>query len=235
MFSQSAEYYDALYAFRDYVAETALIAGVVRAVHPRALTLLDVACGTAEHARRLACNHGFAVDGLDLDEGLLRVARAKHPDGTFSCADMSDFSLPQRYDGVLCLFSSIGYLVTADRTRRALECFRRHLAPGGLALVEPWFRPGELEHGFVSRLSGTSGSHTVERVGRTEIAGRLSRLHFDYRIETPDGVRTASETHELGIFTNDEMAEIFESAGLRASFDPVGLSGRGLWVARDAA
>jgi len=51
---------------------------------------------------------------------------------------MSDFHLPRRYDAVLCLFSSIGYLRTLDRVEAALACFQEHLAPGGVLIVEPW-------------------------------------------------------------------------------------------------
>jgi ubiquinone/menaquinone biosynthesis C-methylase UbiE len=109
MFTESAHLYDAIYSFKDYAAEAVQIATVVRAAHPDARSILDVACGTGEHARHLGATHGFAVDGLDLDAGLLRVARDKHPSGSFFEADMSGFALEKRYDAVLCVFSSIGY------------------------------------------------------------------------------------------------------------------------------
>ena len=235
MFTESADLYDAIYSFKDYAAEARQIAASLRSNHPSARCVLDVACGTGEHARHLAASHGFQVDGLDIDGGLLRIAREKHPGGTFFQADMSGFALEKRYDAVLCLFSSIGYLVTLDRTRRALDCFRRHLAPNGVLFVEPWFPPGALENGRVFRHTGTHLGRAVERLSRNEIDGRISRLWFDYRIDTADGVRIASEVHELGLFTTDEMATAFQAAGLLADFDAVGLTGRGLWVARAAA
>src|SRR5205085_4978692 len=117
----------------------------IRARAPAARTLLDVACGTGMHARRLAARHGFAVDGVDRDPAMVRLAQAAHPEGRFVEADMTDFDLGRRYDAVTCFFGSIGYLLTIDRVRRALACFRRHLAPGGIMLVEPFFRPGTLD------------------------------------------------------------------------------------------
>ena len=138
MFSESAHVYDAIYgAFKDYAAETALIAALVRAEHPDARNILDVACGTGEHAKHLRYHHGFDVDGLDLDAGLLSVARTKVPEAQFFEADMSDFELNRRFDVVMCLFSSIGYLRSLDRITAALRCFRRHLALGGVIIVEP--------------------------------------------------------------------------------------------------
>lgn len=234
MFSESADFYDAIYSFKDYAAEAARVAALVRSLDAGARNILDVACGTGEHARLLAQDHGFEVDGLDLDAGLLRIARHKHPHGRFFEADMSDFHLERQYDAILCLFSSIAYLLTLDRIGRALVCCRRHLNRRGTLLVEPWFPPGGLEEGRVFRHTGTYRDTRVERVSRNEIHGRISRLHFDYRIESPDGVRHVTEVHELGLFTADEMRTTFEEAGFRAELDPIGLTGRGLWIAKDA-
>jgi SAM-dependent methyltransferase len=233
MFTESADFYDAIYSWKDYAAEAARIAARLRRTHPAARTILDVACGTGEHVRQLSAL-GFEVDGLDLDPGLLRIASAKNPSARFVCADMSDFTLDRRYDVVACLFSSIGYLVTLDRVIRALECFRRHLASNGVVLVEPWFAPGRLVNGRVFRSAGTHHGMSVERISRNEIDGRISRLHFEYRVETPAGPRRLSETHELGLFTRKEMAAAFRQAGLAATYAPIGLTGRGLWTARDA-
>ena len=231
MFTSSAEFYDAIYSFKDYAAEAAEIATRVRSLRADVRTMLDVACGTGEHARVLAGTYGFEVDGLDLDPELLRVARQKHPAGQFFEADMSAFSLDRRYDAVLCLFSSIGYLVTIDRVTSALVCFRQHLSPRGVVLVEPWFPPGVLDTTRVFHHQGTYRGISVTRTSRTEVDGRVSRLHFDYEFDGPDGKQHASEVHELGLFTPVEMGAAFEAAGLHAVFDSVGLSGRGLWMA----
>jgi ubiquinone/menaquinone biosynthesis C-methylase UbiE len=234
MFSESAEFYDAIYAsFKDYRAEAARVAALLRTLQPQCRTVLDVGCGTGEHARLLAAD-GFIVDGLDLDPGLIRIAARKHPSGRFVVADMSAFQLSHRYDAILCLFSSLGYLLTLDRVRQALECFRRHLAPEGVVVVEPWFTPGVLEHGRVMQHTVESNGVRISRVSRMEIDGVASHLHFEYEIRDASGTRHVSETHDLGLFTRDELQRTFEEAGLRAEYDPEGLTGRGLYVARSA-
>lgn len=234
MFNAAAEYYDLIYgAFKDYAAEATLVASLLRRHHPRCRTILDVACGTGEHARRLAAE-GFAVDGLDLEPAFVRIAALKHPAGRFFEADMSDFHLGRRYDALLCLFSSIGYLCTLDRVARALVCFREHLAPGGVALVEPWFPPGVLEAG--KRFTHTGEAHGVRvvRHSRTEIHETRSRLLFDYEVDDHGDVRRIGEVHELGLFTTGEMMRAFHDAGLDAQHDPEGLTGRGLFIARSS-
>jgi len=121
MFSESTELYDLIYSqFKDYPAEASALASLIRAEHPTARTVLDVACGTAEHARLLVETHGFDVDGLDLDPNFVRIARDKMTRGEVYEGDMTSFTLPRRYDVILCLFSAIGYV--KSRTLRRARC-----------------------------------------------------------------------------------------------------------------
>jgi SAM-dependent methyltransferase len=235
MFSESAELYDLIYAqFKDYPAEASALASLIRATHPTARSVLDVACGTAEHARLLADTHEFEVDGLDVDPAFVRIAREKLSRGAVYEGDMTSFVLPRQYDVVLCLFSAIGYVKTLENVRRTLERFRAHVADGGIVVVEPWFAPGVLENGYVSVITAKSDGVAVARMTHNTVEGRLSTLRFDYLIGRASGVEHATELHELGLFTTDEMLACFERAGLRAMHDPKGLSDRGLFVARVA-
>ena len=236
MFSESADLYDAIYsAFKDYPAEATRIAAAIRALQPQARTVLDVACGTGEHVKLLRSQNGLVVDGLDLDAGLLAVARRKAPAAEFFEADMSNFELGRRYDAIVCLFSSIGYLRTLERITSALTCFRRHLNVPGVLVVEPWFGPGTLRLGTGDTRHAEANGVRIARKSHVSVSGQLSTLTFDYEITSASGVRTVRETHELGLFTPDEMLSSFRTAGLSATFDPDGLTGRGLYVARVAA
>lgn len=233
MFTEPAELYDAIYfTFKDYAAEAADIAQRIRAEHPRARTVLDVACGTGEHARLLAEKHGFEVDGVDLNAEFLRLARLKHPAGRFYEADMRAFDLPGRYDAVICMFSSIGYVKTLPELERALRNFRRHLAPNGIVMVEPWFPPEAVSVGHKSTRTAEANGVHVERVSTTDIDGRLFLLRFDYTIREGDRVRHTTELHELGLFTRDETLQAFAAAGLAARHEAPTPQNRGLYIAR---
>jgi SAM-dependent methyltransferase len=235
VFTESAEVYDAIYfGFKDYATEAEQIARLIRAEHASARTVLDVACGTGEHARRLAADYGYAVDGLDLNPAFLRLARAKHPAGRFFEADMTGFQLPGRYDVIICMFSSIGYVQTLPRLERTLRAFRGHLAPGGVILVEPWFPPGILADGHHSTRSAEIPGGSVERSSTTRIDGRMSYIRFEYRFHEGGRVRHASEDHELGLFTEEETLRAFTAAGLDARYQSESPSNRGLYVARIA-
>lgn len=235
MFTESAELYDLIYStFKDYRAESEAVARLIAGVAPGARTVLDVGCGTGEHARILSREHGLRVDGLDLDEALLARARHKHPGGRFFHGDMSSFDLGERYDVVMTLFSGIGYLRTLERVTAALECFRRHLSPGGCVIVEPWLSPDTWIPGRVATQLASGDGVEVFRMSHADARGGLSILTFDYLVGTAGGVEHRHEVHEMGLFTPEEMLACFARAGLAAELDPVGLTGRGLYVAREA-
>ena len=233
MFSKSAEFYDKIYfKFKDYSAEAQKIAEIIHQEHPLTKTILDVACGTGEHAKILHNTHGFEVEGIDLDNHLILLARQKNHHAEFVCADMVNFDLGKTYDVMMCLFSSIGYLKTLDRVVSALKRFKAHTTDDGLILVEPWFSPGELTPGKIFTNNAQTNELSVVRMEYSEVKDRMSTLHFEYLIGTEGGIEHETETHELGLFTIEETHQCFKEAGLIADFDKKGISGRGLYIAR---
>jgi len=232
MFAESARWYDALYSFKDYAKESAEIVSLLKQEHPGAETVLDIACGTAEHDRYLA--QTYHVDGLDINSDFIRVASEKNPEGEYSCADMMEFSLGKTYDVVLCLFSSIGYAKTINSVVKALHCFRRHLKPDGIIVVEPWFTPASWNpDGRVHLLTAETPEGKICRMNISEDDGSLSFINFHYLLGTSGGVEHFTERHELGLFSVENMKKAFELANLAVSFDEDGLTGRGLYVARN--
>ena len=53
MFTKSARFYDAIYAFKEYESEAEQLHAMIQARVPAAATLLDVACGTGLHLQYL--------------------------------------------------------------------------------------------------------------------------------------------------------------------------------------
>lgn len=229
MFSKTARYYDQLYSFKNYPDEAAQIRELIRREHPGARSILDVACGTAEHAKLLSAD--FAVDGIDLEPEFVQIAQRKVPAGSFHVADMRQFDLGKKYDVVLCLFSSIGYLTGGSDVVRALECFARHLAPGGIMLVEPWITPENWKYSGPSMLTVDQPDLKIARVNVNRLDGNLTIIPFDYLIATRTSVEHVQEEHVLALYTVDEMLQFFERASLKVKYDTQGLDGRGLYVA----
>jgi SAM-dependent methyltransferase len=236
MYNRSAEIYDAIYRSqgKDYAGEAGKILALVQMYkRSQGRSLLDAGCGTGAHLPYL--REAFDVEGLDYSEHMLAMARAKHPDVCFHHADMVDFQLDHRFDVITCLFSAIGYVGTLRRLSQAISTFARHLTPGGVALVEPWFGPGILDTGEIHATFVNEPELKIARMNINRVEGRLSYLDFEYLVGTPRGIEHFHETHALGVFTDEEYLQAFKDAGLEVVHEKEGLDGRGLYIGLQAA
>ena len=227
-FLQSAGLYDAIYHFKNYQREGERLRNLIERLVPGARTLLDVACGTGEHAKFL--KQYYAVDGIDLNNSYLQAARTKNPSGKYYCADMTDFDLGSKYDVVTCLFSAIGYVKTAECVERAISSMARHVRPGGALLVEPWFPPDRWKPETLSINTGEIQDSLVCRMALSRRQNNLSVISLHYLHGTRRGIRYYTEQLELGLFTKEEMAHSFNRAGMQVAYEPEGLIGRGLYI-----
>lgn len=231
MFSQSAKYYDEIYASLDknYAAEANKVRKIVQKYKKsKGKLLLDVACGTGMHAGLL--NKYYQVEGLDLDAEMLSVAKKKHPEIRFHQGDMTDFDLGRQFDVIVCLFSSIGYVKTKPRLQKAIKNMAEHLLPGGVLLIEPWFGPKQWHPGYSYMIQVNKPDLKIVRMSYGGHRGKISTIEFQYLIGTSKGIEHAVEIHELGLFTYKEYMDAFKAAGLKVTHDPEGLDGRGLYI-----
>jgi len=227
MFTKTAKQYDAVYSYKDYEAESELITSLIRKRVTNAISLLDVACGTGKHLEHLSKK--FSTEGVDLDREMLKIAEDRVHNVPLHNGDMAGFELNSRFDAILCLFSSIGYMKTVDRLNQAVANMASHLNPGGMLLVEPWLTPQtwlpgkvhadkyETEDGFVLRMAV---AEPIER----------GRLVLEYLIGDKSGISKITETHEMGWFTHDEYSNAFTKAGLELEYLEEGLTGRGIYI-----
>jgi SAM-dependent methyltransferase len=230
MYGRSARFYDSLYrdgSLRDARAEARRVVAEVQAHDPEARTLLDVACGTGRYLPFLAPY--YAITGIDLNPELLAVARERVPEARFDVADMTNLDLGQRFDVIICLFSSIAYAKTVERMRVAIERMGAHLAPGGIVIVEPWFTPESFRDGHLVLNQVDDPDLKIAWMYRQERHGRLSILPIEYLVGTPDGTEHFTEQHEMGLFTHEEYSGAMGSIGLEVTFDPEAF-GRGMYV-----
>jgi SAM-dependent methyltransferase len=133
--ASAAEVYEAFYVpslFGPWAAPTLDAAGVA-AGH----RVLDVACGTGVVARaaRPRVGAGGTVVGLDVNEGMLAVARRVAPDIEWRAGPAEALPFPDAsFDAVVCQF---GLQFFSDRTA-AIGEMMRVLRPGGRVAATVW-------------------------------------------------------------------------------------------------
>ncbi len=229
MHTEMAQYYDLIYAFKDYHAEAdAIKACILRHNATPDQRLLDVACGTGRHVEHLSAS--FHAEGLDLSPELLELAKRRNPGIPFHCSDMRTFDLSDRFDVITCLFSAIGYMASIADLKLALSTMANHLRSNGLLIIEPWLTPEMWKPGTVHALLVDEPELKIARINTSETRNGRSVFDLHHLIGTPEGTRHVVEHHEMGLFTVQDMTSAFEAAGLDVTHDPKGITGRGLYL-----
>jgi ubiquinone/menaquinone biosynthesis C-methylase UbiE len=229
-YAKSAEIYDAMYlAKKDYAKEAEQVHSIIQEHKSTdGNELLDVACGTGLHAEVL--HRWYDVEGLDLSEGQLAVAKQRLPEVKFYHADMTNFDTGKQYDAIICLFSAIGELLDIEQVNSAVSTMSKHLKPGGVLIVEPWLRPEQFKEGRIWSDFVDEPDLKVARMTIAERQGKIVHLTMHHMVGRSGKVEEFVEHHQEAMHTVDEYTEAFQKAGLTVAHDEQGLIGRGLFI-----
>jgi len=199
-----APHYDAVTG--DAATEAAFIRGIIRRRHSRAVTLLDLACGTGGITALLS--GAYQVSGLDVSPGMLAVAREKLPARTpLYLADMTSFRLDVTFDAIVCAYQGINHLLSLPAWNSTFDCVDEHLSAGGLFIFDV------ATAGGLARVA--SGPKIVQQFADNylQITVRTADgMVFDWHIEVfelqPDGrYKLLTQTVELRSFPLSDIRE----------------------------
>jgi ubiquinone/menaquinone biosynthesis C-methylase UbiE len=231
MYKEFADTYDLIYSFKDYKKEVKKIKKLIKKYKSTdGSELLDVACGTGKHLQYF--KDSFICTGVDINEGILNVAKKKVKGAIFKQADMISFDLNKKFDVIISLFSSIGYVKNYANLEKTIVNFANHLKQGGVVIIEPWFTKSTYWLGMPSMTTYDGDDIKIARLNTTKIEDDLSVMDMHYLIvEKNKDVRYFVDKHELGLFDTDKTLEIMKKAGLKADFLKDGLmKERGLLI-----
>lgn len=227
-----AEIHDLLDAARDdhFAAEASLVTRLIRDRRPAARTLLDVGCGTAAHLVHFA-RMFVHVQGVDLAEPMLAVARRKVPSARLHHGDPRAFALPYRFDAVVCMSGAIARQRSTADVAAALRRCARHLWPGGVLVVDPWWFPETFLPGHVTAEVITPYGRSVARVSHTRRIGDESWTEVHYVVaDGLHGIRHRTETFRHLLMDREQYEAALRQAGFSSEYLPGVQGGRGLFV-----
>lgn len=223
-----AEIYDKIHHFKNYERDVAYVLNCVRERLPEARSLLEIASGTGNHTGGLSA--AFEVEGLELSPAMQKRARAKHPSVLFHRGDMIDFDLQRTYDIVCCLFRTIAMVKTRDNFDRAIDAMARHLRPGGLLLIEPFFTPDTYWTGDIKMNLLDEPKLKIAWMYVSEREGDLGIMKNHFLVARPSGVEHFTEEHQMALLSREDYAAAFEAAGLDLEYDKVGPGNIGFYI-----
>lgn len=226
----TARYYDRLYATKGlddlpfYLELAAQTGGPV----------LELGAGTGRVTLPLA-RAGHAVTALDLNPVMLDLLRSKLAGEPAEAAqrvalvqgDMAGFELGQRFNLILTPFRSFQHLTAAAQQLACLQAVTRHLAPGGLFVLDSFFPSFEymvdksrLHGAFMPDLEHTDEA-TGERLRRShnyqaDYVRQVNTVIFRYETFNSGGtlLRTEEDVIHLRWMTRWEAEHLLARSGL---------------------
>jgi SAM-dependent methyltransferase len=225
-----ADQYDLLYSDKNYEAECDVLEEVFRRYGDgNVRTVLDLGCGTGNHAIPLA-RRGYRVIGVDRSDEMLAHAREKVSaiqlaEGSvmpiFVHGDVRSVELAQQFDAVLMMFAVLSYHLTNDDVLAALRSVRRHLRPGGLFVCDVWYGPAVLaiRPGDRVKVIPTADGQLIRVASsRLDLRHHLCEVNYQlWRLNGNQVLSTTSERHCMRYFFPLELDFYIRLAGMSLS------------------
>ena len=147
---------------------------------------------------------------------MLAVAKKKVKGITLKKADMTKLKLNKKFDIILCLFSSIGYVKTYAMLEKTIKNFYDHLNTDGIVIIEPWFVNATYKTGSPHILAYDGTDVKIARVDVAKKKGNISYMDMHFLIaERNKDTKHFVDRHELGLFEEKNILRIMKNIGFK--------------------
>lgn len=217
IFANYARYYDLLYQDKDYVEEAQFIHRLIKTNAPDTVKILELGCGTGNHATLLA-QEGYQVHGVDFSQEMLQLADERisqlPPELAarlqFTHGDIRQVRLNQKFDVVLSLFHVISYQTTNEDLLAAFATAITHLKLGGIFIFDVWYGPAVLSDRPTVRVKSLEDELIqVTRIAEPVIYPNDNWVDVNYHIFIKDkssgAVDELKETHTMRYLFKSEI------------------------------
>lgn len=196
-FKLYSQYYDLLYKDKDYVSEAEYVIKLAQKHKTNCTKFLELGCGTGNHAAIL-CKKGFEVVGLERSAEMVNLALQKNiTNFKPSVADITNFSLNEKFDVALSLFHVISYLTTNDELLKCLNTVNEHLNENGVFIFDVWYSPAVYIQKPETRVKRISNNNiAVTRIAESTMHYQKNVVDVNYSIFIQDKETTKSEIHQ---------------------------------------
>ena len=220
LFNQYAKYYNLLYEDKNYQEEVDYIHSLIqRFADTPVKTVLDIGCGTGEHAVFLS-QLGYHVTGIDMSNEMIAIALSKNiPNTNFLVGNAMDFQLSERFDVIVSLFHVLSYQTTNEHLKEMITNGANHVCANGLFVFDFWYGPAVLTERPSVRIKRLED----EEIKITRIAEPVLKVNenkvdvnFELLIKNKEDkkVTIIKESHPMRYFFLPEIKLLLANAGI---------------------
>jgi ubiquinone/menaquinone biosynthesis C-methylase UbiE len=215
-FNEYAEIYDELFsATMDYEKEVDFYDKILR--KNKCKRVLEVGCGCG-HRGKFFIAKGYDYTGLDISEGMLRIARQKYPEIKFFKGDARRLSLDEKYDAIIFVGVGSAYLITDDDAISALKSMKS-LVNKGVIIIDA-FDADFIIPNFKKNISWskTIGNRTITRNSINKLNPKYHNAwdrKLTYIVKgMGEREKKYNDTALLRAFSGEELTKLFATAGV---------------------
>ncbi len=221
-FKAYAQYYDLLYAEKNYIEEANFILGVYDDRYKKLPSyILDMGCGTGKHAIALEKQSSASITGIDLSSEMIETAKSKCQNNgrtNFLCADVRNYNSTSKFDLIVSLFHVLSYQNSNADVTSFFNTAHSNLIENQLFLFDCWFGPSVLEEKPEPRIKKLeSNDIKVFRYAQPEIDYMNNIVNVNYHIVVTDKHsgkhHEFTETHKMRYFFTPEIRLFLEAQG----------------------
>jgi len=209
--SELAKYYDLMRQYRNYSLECRFADTLIKMHLPNANRVLDICCGTGEHATRMA-QLGYQVTGIDQSQEMLDIARdkAKNLDLSikFECADINEFDIIEEFQVAYCFGYTFLYMTTYSEVMKFFQTIWNSLVPNGLFMVDFINGFSLIEEFDKDEFVYQHENATIKQKDKWYLdkKRRIKHMDFEYEISDAQGnINRISAEEDLRIWFDDEV------------------------------
>lgn len=197
-YKEFAKFYDKFYQNKDYEKEVDFLMNFINMGD----NIIDIGCGTGIHAS-LISSKGFNVDGLDLNEEMLKIARTRL-NSTLYLQNILDININKKYDIVISMFAVINHLKDLNELEKCLLNLKNILQKNGKIIIDL--------HNPQSSGSKTDSFGTITRTMEWDY-DKSTKTEITNIIFTKDEKKYC-DSHTFRIFTIEEVKKCCQNIGL---------------------
>jgi SAM-dependent methyltransferase len=217
VFGNYARYYDLLYRDKDYVGEAKFIHQLIQTYAPNTQNILELGCGTLNHAVLLA-KEGYQIHGVDFSLSMLEKASDRLEQLPTDLASKLRFTqgdirlcrLNETFDVVVSLFHVISYQTTNEDLLAAFVTAKEHLKPGGIFIFDVWYGPAVLTERPAVRVKRLEDEEiVVTRIAEPVMHPNENLVDVNYQVfirdKSSNAVEELQETHQMRYLFKPEI------------------------------